>query len=60
MNKLRELCEKWDRTARVFDVTRGDSAVEEAYRGCAAELRAILPDVERLIEARIAELEAER
>lgn len=43
MNKLRALCEKWER------LQREDNRVNMA--ACAAELEAILPDVERLVEA---------
>ena len=42
MNKLRELCEKWD---------SGSNDNTTSLREVVAELRAILPDVERLVEA---------
>ena len=42
MNKLRELCEKWD---------SGSNDNPTSLREVVAELRALLPDVERLVEA---------
>ena len=47
MNKLRELCEKWLEGAKY---AKGQADFI-AFETCARELRAILPDVERLIEA---------
>ena len=48
MNKLRELCGKWEREA----IGNGEDIYDDgALRRCAYELRAILPDVERLVEA---------
>ena len=48
MNKLRELCEKWEREA----IGNGEDIYDDGdLRRCAYELRAILPDVERLVEA---------
>ena len=48
MNKLGELCGKWE---RAYDSRAGGSIVNQAKAACASELRAILPDVERLVEA---------
>ena len=48
MNKLQELCEKWEREA----IGNGEDIYDDGdLRRCAYELRAILPDVERLVEA---------
>ena len=46
MNRLQELCEKWESEGRDSDVPRC-----YVYEQCAAELRALLRDVERLVEA---------
>ena len=47
MNKLRELCEKWEREA----IGNGEDIYDDGdLRRCAYELRAILPEVERLVD----------
>ena len=55
MNKLRELCENWaectDLAAIRKTATPETRAQATGWKQCAAELRAILPDVERLLEA---------
>ena len=60
MNKLRALCEKWEQDANTL--TREGRSGDATMAGCAYELRAILPDVERLIEAlrRVIEVRDER
>ena len=66
MNKLRELCEKWEAQAAELHVqiplSVNDPDQPCCCVKCAAELRAILPDVERLIEAlrRVIEVRDER
>jgi len=47
MNKLRELCENWLEEAKY---AKGQDDFI-AFETCARELRAILPDVERMVEA---------
>ena len=51
MNKLRELCENWaectDLAAIRKTATPETRAQATGWKQCAAELRAILPDVER-------------
>ena len=55
MNKLRELCEKWQLPNINIRGDGGEGSTDISYSAtrlqCAAELRAILPDVERLVEA---------
>ena len=51
MNKLRELCEKWEAKADDIAKVAGFSDNVGKLRECAVELRAIMPDVKRLIEA---------
>ena len=59
-NKLRELCEKWQEIAAILrNGVEGNFGIQGALareaamarESCASELRAILPDVERLVEA---------
>ena len=47
MNKIKELCEKWNKNYMKGSV----SAFDKGQSDCAAELRAILPDMERLVAA---------
>ena len=55
MNKLQELCEKWQLPNINIRGDGGEGSTDISYSAtrlqCAAELRAILPDVERLLEA---------
>ena len=52
MNKLRALCEKWQRPNINIRGDGGEGSTDISYSAtrlqCAAQLRAILPDVERL------------
>ena len=54
-NKLRELCEKWQLPNINIRGDGGEGSTDISYSAtrlqCAAQLRAILPDVERLVEA---------
>jgi len=63
MNKLRALCEKWQRPNINIRGDGGEGSTDISYSAtrlqCAAELRAILPDVERL-ETEVANLKAHR
>ena len=56
MNKLRELCEKWQLPNINIRGDGGEGSTDISYSAtrlqCAAELRAILPDVERLEQDR--------
>ena len=55
MNKLRELCEKWQLPNINIRGDGGEGSTDISYSAtrlqCAAQLRAILPDVERLVAA---------
>ena len=54
MNKLNALCEKWEHQQNIQGASITVDASLQSFAArklCAAELRAILPDVERLIEA---------
>ena len=55
MNKLRELCEKWQLPNINIRGDGGEGSTDISYSAtrlqCAAQLRAIIPDVEQLVEA---------